>query len=83
MGWPKTIPRIIPVPKGTAVSAEVRWGIAESAWRYAAGRGLTVLSFRETDPVPVADVPKSVYGKLGASRDEFDWHRFEVVVDRA
>ena len=83
MAWPKTLTRVVPVPRGTKVSLEVRWCLAESVWKFAEARGLSVLSFREADPIPVGDVPKSVHGVLGAARDGFDWHVFEAVVTRA
>lgn len=81
--WPKTTTRVVPVPRGTKVSPEIRWCLAESVWKFADARGLSVLSFREADPLPAKDAPKTASHVLGASREEFDWHVFEAVLTRA
>lgn len=79
--WSKTLTRTVAVPCGTPVTAEIRWCMAESVWRFAADNGLVVQSFREVDPR--RDVPASAGKRLGAKSEDFDWHVFEAVVTRA
>lgn len=81
MVWSKTLTRTVAVPRNTPVSAEVRWCLAESVWRFAEDNGLSVVSFREVDPR--RDVPVSAGRRLGAQTADFDWHVFEAVVTRA
>lgn len=78
---PRTLTRVVPVPRSTPLTPEIRWCLAESVWRFAESQGFEVVSFREVEPL--RDVPRSVGKSLGGKPDDFDWHVFEAVVSRA